>query len=1025
MDNRQMHRHKGDILIVDDYLSSLNSLLAMLTAEGYEARGVPDGPMALTAVKNRPPELIFLDIRMPGMDGFEVCQKIKSEETLSDIPILFLSAMDELGEKIKGFTFGAVDFISKPFQIEEVKARVDTHLTLSRLKRSLDQQVKDRTAELKKSEETLAKQLNFERLISEIAANMARTQHADLKDEIDKTLQLIGRELQTERAFFGQFSSGGKRLVFKNIWAAEGISKKSKIFEMNLASEFSWLAETIRSGRIINVGPGLNGFPDEASELRRQLAHDEISSGCVLPVTVQGRCIGFLGVDTISQPREYPTPLVDRLKLVADIIGLAVLRIRSQQLLNEQFRFEKLISDLSSKFVDLPADKIDQEINSGLFQIAEAIDLDRSNLFQYSDDRAYLIATHTYSSPMTKPMPPSIIIEEQPWWTEKLRRGEIVNISRFEEIPADALGERHWWQEHGIKSAAVIPLFAGGVQVGAISFATMRAEREWSNELMQRFRLIGEVFTNALIRQRNQLDIARRLAFEKLLFDLSASFANVDDDTDRNIDDAMKRIGIFIGADRCGLVQRIGRTTGFRGTHLWIAPELPTDPVLPTPDRSDARFDKLFPWLTEKMLKGETIALTQFDDLPPEAGNFKEYTLKVKLLSLLLLPLSIDDQVVAFMGIDAFRSQIDWTEETVQRLNMMGEVIANALVRTRSKEELKSAFKKVEDLKDRLQQENIYLREEVYLRHQHEEIIGKSEPVIEMLSRAEQVAETDATVLIQGETGTGKELLANAIHRLSRRKDRTMIKVNCAALPATLIESELFGREKGAYTGAMSRQIGRFETADGSTLFLDEIGEMPLELQAKLLRVLQEGQFERLGSPKTINVDVRIIASTNRDLAKAVREGTFREDLYYRLNVFSITVPPLRDRTEDIPLLVWAFVKELESSMGKTIHKIPKNSLDTLKQYDWPGNVRELKNQVENAMIVTKGKTLQIRPPVDPSSTVQKSLKLEDVERGHIKDVLNKTSWRVSGKNGAADLLGLKPTTLESRMKKLGIMRPK
>lgn len=338
---------------------------------------------------------------------------------------------------------------------------------------------------------------------------------------------------------------------------------------------------------------------------------------------------------------------------------------------------------------------------------------------------------------------------------------------------------------------------------------------------------------------------------------------------------------------------------------------------------------------------------------------------------------------------------------------------------------LQKAYSEIRILKQKLEQENIYLREEIELSHRHEKIVGNSEPVLEMLGRAEQVAETDATVLILGETGTGKELLANEIHRLSRRKGQTMIKVNCAALPATLIESELFGREKGAYTGSMSRQIGRFEIADGSTLFLDEIGEMPLEVQAKLLRVLQEGQFERLGSPRTLSTDARIIASTNRDLAKNVAVGNFREDLYYRLNVFPVTVPPLRDRREDIPMLVWHFVKELESSMGKTIHQIPMKNLAALQEYNWPGNIRELRNVVENAMIIAKGKTLSIAPPANLNVKVENLLKLEDVERNHIKDILKKTSWRVSGQNGAAEQLGLKPTTLESRMKKLGIVRPR
>ena len=331
----------------------------------------------------------------------------------------------------------------------------------------------------------------------------------------------------------------------------------------------------------------------------------------------------------------------------------------------------------------------------------------------------------------------------------------------------------------------------------------------------------------------------------------------------------------------------------------------------------------------------------------------------------------------------------------------------------------------INKLKDRIEQENIYLRKEIEVKHKHAEIIGNCELVRKMLSEAEQVAKTDSTVLILGETGTGKELLARAIHNLSLRKDRQMVTLNCAALPATLLESELFGREKGAYTGAMARQIGRFEIADGSSIFLDEIGEMPLEVQAKLLRVLQEGQFERLGNPQTISVNVRIIASTNRDLARAAADGQFREDLYYRLNVFSITAPSLRDRVEDIPLLVWAFIKEFEKPMGKAIEKIPQKSIGALQQYPWPGNIRELKNVIEHAMIISQDRVLQLNPPAGLSTNLHKDLKLEMVERNHIIDVLNKTSWRVSGQKGAANLLGLKPTTLEARMKKLGITRPK
>jgi len=834
----------GDILVVDDDLNNLQVLSDTLMKQGYDVLGARSGTKALDFIENDPPDLVLLDVRMPEMDGYEVCKRLKADKRYAHLPVIFLSALQASEDRVRGFEVGGVDFISKPFQREEVLVRVDTHLALSRLNRNLELLVEKRTAELTESKEALAEQLQFERRIAEIAARLANVQPETIDAQIQETLSSLGRLLKSERAFVFQFTDDGKSLKNTHVWAAEGVSTNAKIFEMNMALDFPWLAETIRSGRIINIGPGLNGFPDEARELRRQLEREGINSGCVVPVTVQGRSIGLLGVDTVDQPREYPTPLVDRLKLVADMIGSAVQRIRAQLSLIEQLQFEDLISNLSATFINIKASEIDKNIERGLKLVVQHLDLDRGNLFEFSRGNEKLTLTHSSAREGMKHSPRGHYSNQHPWFTQKLLNGEMFCFSQPTDLPKEAKAEKEYLLQQGIQSAMVVPLEAAGIIQGGITLSSIKWERQWPEHLLEQCKILAQVFSNALLRKR---------------------------------------------ADK---------------------------------------------------------------------------------------------------------------------------KISETLVRIR-------------ELNARMEQENIYLRDEIELRHRHEEIIGKSEPVMDMLSRAEQVAETDATVLILGETGTGKELMANAIHRLSRRKDRTMIKVNCAALPATLIESELFGREKGAYTGAMSRQIGRFEIADGSTLFLDEIGEMPLELQSKLLRVLQEGQFERLGSPETITTDVRIITSTNRDLARAVREGTFREDLYYRLNVFSVIVPPLRDRVEDIPLLVWAFVKEYESSMGKTIHTIPKSSLDRLQKYTWPGNIRELKNVIENAMIITTSKTLHIIPPVDPSVSVQKAIKLADVERNHIKDVLKRTSWRVSGTNGAADLLGLKPTTLESRMKKLGITRPR
>ncbi|MEM8908393.1 MAG: sigma 54-interacting transcriptional regulator [Bacteroidota bacterium] len=353
-------------------------------------------------------------------------------------------------------------------------------------------------------------------------------------------------------------------------------------------------------------------------------------------------------------------------------------------------------------------------------------------------------------------------------------------------------------------------------------------------------------------------------------------------------------------------------------------------------------------------------------------------------------------------------------------------IVRDITERKRKEAALRGALMEIRELKERLEAENNYLQEEISTNNSFGEIISQSEDFHEVLKQVEQVADTSSTVLITGESGTGKELIARALHQLSNRADRPMIKVNCATLPSNLIESELFGHEKGAFTGAFQKKVGRFELADRGTLFLDEIGEMPIELQAKLLRALQEGEFERLGGTQTIKVDVRIVAATNRDLEKEVEKGQFREDLFYRLNVFPIHCLPLRRRKEDIPLLVRHFCKKFESRIGKIIHNIPQKVIQQLQSYDFPGNIRELENIVERAVIVSKNGKLQLGNWLPKNKVKVKNdelLTLDEMQKKHIIEVLKVTKWRISGEKGAAKILGMKPTTLESRMKKLEIQR--
>ncbi|MEE9345729.1 MAG: sigma 54-interacting transcriptional regulator [Methylococcales bacterium] len=375
---------------------------------------------------------------------------------------------------------------------------------------------------------------------------------------------------------------------------------------------------------------------------------------------------------------------------------------------------------------------------------------------------------------------------------------------------------------------------------------------------------------------------------------------------------------------------------------------------------------------------------------------------------------------------------VDFVSTPIMENNQLQGVVVvfkDITERKQAEQTLKNALSEIEQLKNRLQAENVYLQEQVNLNHKFEDILGQSQPVKTVLQQVEQVAPTDTTVLILGETGTGKELFARALHNLSSRRNRPLVKVNCAALPANLIESELFGHEKGSFTGATARRIGRFELAHDGTIFLDELAELPLELQAKLLRVLQEGEIERLGDSKTIKINVRIIAATHRDLKQMVTDKTFREDLYYRLSVFPLTLPPLRERRHDISLLVQWFIKKYAQKMGKQINHIPQTVMDNLLHYNWPGNVRELENVIERAVILSPDQVLQISQLQNPQSdagTDGKPLRsLAEMEKSHIIKVLENTSWLISGEHGAASILEMHPNTLRSRMNKLGIRRAK
>jgi formate hydrogenlyase transcriptional activator len=502
-------------------------------------------------------------------------------------------------------------------------------------------------------------------------------------------------------------------------------------------------------------------------------------------------------------------------------------------------------------------------------------------------------------------------------------------------------------------------------------------------------------------------------AFERLVAELSSQFTDLPDaDLAAAIVRGLRQVSAHLEIDGAAF----GRMTP-DGVRLEVAGWEGGTQSLDTWPPEESRF----PWITERIRLGEVVSIASIGDVLTDTDR---HSLQAAgLRSALIAPLPVDGRIAGSLCLVTSRAERKWSADDIRYLRRIAGVFDHVLARRHRDESLRRALSDVRSLKDAPQDESLAARK-VRRATAYGQAPGESPAARQVMELIEQVAATDSTVLLLGETGTGKEVFASRIHELGARRHRPMVRVNCAAIPTTLIESELFGREKGAFTGALARQVGRFELADKATIFLDEIGDLPLDVQVKLLRVLEEGQIERLGSPQSIKVDTRIIAATHQDLQQRIAEGAFREDLFYRLNVFPIRVPPLRERVEDIPHLVWQFVGEFSKAFGKRIESISNESLTALQQYPWPGNIRELRNIVERATIVCTGPRLTIPVPPTSNTAARRSLKLVDVERQHVRAVLESTHWRIRGEGGAAARLGLKPTTLETRMARLGLRRP-
>jgi formate hydrogenlyase transcriptional activator len=756
-------------------------------------------------------------------------------------------------------------------------------------------------------------------------------------------------------------------------------------------------------------------FPRVTEQMRK----DGVRSYCIVPLTSAQRQLGALGFGSL-QEAAYDAADLEFLQLVAKQVAVAVdnvlnydrVQVAQRELALERDRLRLLLEVSESIASHRELEELFRDLARRLPQV---VPFDYINVVLHEADRDVMrLRFLVTSKPSTISPGLELPVDESAgglvWKTQRpLTVNDIMQERRFPKLTS-------MLRENGVQSFCVVPLTTAQRRLGAMGFGSLqrRDYREAEiNFIQQVAKQVAVAVDNALNYQQVQ-GYQRELAHER------------------------DRLQLLLEVNNA-VVSRLDLRDVFTATTTSLSRVLPNDYAslaLHEPESHRIRMYALeFPVSkglvyegmvnpVEGTLAGVALSSGQpqlFDEnkLRNFSSAFVKLLIAEGIKTVCCVPLKSHDRLLGTLNIASLRADAfsrDDVDLLIQVANQIAIAVENAL-----------AFREIDNLKNKLTEEKLYLEDEIRTEYNFDEIIGESAALERILKQVETVAPTDSTVLIQGETGTGKELIARALHNLSGRRERTFVRINCAAIPTGLLESELFGHERGAFTGAIAQKVGRFELAHQGTLFLDEVGDIPLELQSKLLRVLQEQEFERLGSTRTIKVNVRLVAATNRDLSRMVADKEFRNDLYYRLNVFPITLPPLRERSEDIPLLVRYFAQQYAQRMNKRIESIPTETMAALSRYHWPGNIRELENLIERSVILSQGPDLRVSlgELKVPATTVSDgAATLEAAERKHILHALREADWVIGGPSGAAARLGMKRTTLQSKMRKLDISRP-